>query len=173
MRSAVLAEADRGASRPPIARKTTGYGSMCNCAINSQQQIFGLATTTLDFVARYFDVHPENPQPRMIGQVVDLLRAGGLVAYPTDSCFALGCQLDNRSGLERIREIRQLDSRHHFTLVCARLHPAGPIRTARQRDLPRPQGIHARTVHLHRASDPRSAKTNAVSQETYSRGSHS
>ena len=53
---------------------------------------FGLATTTLDFVARYFDVHPENPQPRMIGQVVDLLRAGGLVAYPTDSCFALGCQ---------------------------------------------------------------------------------
>ena len=78
-----------------------------------------LPPTTLDVVARYFDVHPDNPQPRMIGQVVDLLRAGGLVAYPTDSCFALGCQLDNRSGLDRIREIRQLDNRHHFTLVCA------------------------------------------------------
>ena len=78
-----------------------------------------LPPTTLDVVARYFDVHPDNPQPRMIGQVVDLLRAGGLVAYPTDSCFALGCQLDNRSGLERIREIRQLDNHHHFTLVCA------------------------------------------------------
>ena len=75
--------------------------------------------TRLNFMARYFDVHPDNPQPRTIGRVVDLLRADGLVAYPTDSCFALGCQLDNRSGLERIREIRQLDNRHHFTLVCA------------------------------------------------------
>ena len=77
--------------------------------------------TTLgsSLMARYFDVHPDNPQPRTIGRVVDLLRADGLVAYPTDSCFALGCQLDNRSGLERIREIRQLDNRHHFTLVCA------------------------------------------------------
>ena len=75
--------------------------------------------TRLNFMARYFDVHPDNPQPRTIGRVVDLLRADGLVAYPTDSCFALGCQLENRSGLERIREIRELDSRHHFTLVCA------------------------------------------------------
>jgi tRNA threonylcarbamoyl adenosine modification protein (Sua5/YciO/YrdC/YwlC family) len=92
---------------------------MRNCPIDSEQQIFWVAAHYAQFVARYFDVHPDNPQPRMIGQVVDLLRAGGLVAYPTDSCFALGCQLDNRSGLERIREIRQLDSRHHFTLVCA------------------------------------------------------
>ena len=70
-------------------------------------------------MARYFDVHPDNPQPRTIGRVVELIRADGLVAYPTDSCYALGCQLDNRAGLERIREIRQLDNRHHFTLVCA------------------------------------------------------
>jgi tRNA threonylcarbamoyl adenosine modification protein (Sua5/YciO/YrdC/YwlC family) len=81
--------------------------------------------TRLDFVARYFDVHPENPQPRIIGSVVDLLRADGLVAYPTDSCFALGCQLDNRSGLDRIREIRQLDNQHHFTLVCADFNQLG------------------------------------------------
>ncbi|MEU4390291.1 L-threonylcarbamoyladenylate synthase [Kribbella sp. NPDC023855] len=69
-------------------------------------------------MARYFDVHPENPQKRAIGQVVDLIRSDGLIAYPTDSCFALGCQLGNKDGLDRIRTIRQLDDRHHFTLVC-------------------------------------------------------
>ena len=69
-------------------------------------------------MARYFDIHPGNPQPRAIAAVVDVLRDGGLIAYPTDSCFALGCRLDNRSGLERIRTIRQLDGNHHFTLVC-------------------------------------------------------
>ncbi|MFG3554645.1 L-threonylcarbamoyladenylate synthase [Micromonospora sp. NPDC047557] len=69
-------------------------------------------------MARYYDVHPENPQPRIIGQVADLIRGGGLVAYPTDSCYALGIQLGNRDGLDRIRQIRHLDDRHHFTLVC-------------------------------------------------------
>ncbi|WP_037305501.1 L-threonylcarbamoyladenylate synthase [Amycolatopsis orientalis] len=69
-------------------------------------------------MARYFDVHPENPQRRAIGQVVDILREDGLIAYPTDSCFALGCQLGNRDGIDRIRSIRKLDDRHHFTLVC-------------------------------------------------------
>jgi tRNA threonylcarbamoyl adenosine modification protein (Sua5/YciO/YrdC/YwlC family) len=69
-------------------------------------------------MAKYFDVHPDNPQRRAIGQVVDLLRRDGLIAYPTDSCFALGCQLGNREGLGRIRAIRKLDDRHHFTLVC-------------------------------------------------------
>ena len=69
-------------------------------------------------MARYFDVHPDNPQARAIGQVVELIRGGGLVAYPTDSCYAFGCQLGNRDGLERIRAVRNLDDRHHFTLVC-------------------------------------------------------
>jgi tRNA threonylcarbamoyl adenosine modification protein (Sua5/YciO/YrdC/YwlC family) len=69
-------------------------------------------------MARYYDVHPDNPQARVLGQVVDLVRSGGLIAYPTDSCFAFGCQLGNRAGLDRIREIRRLDERHHFTLVC-------------------------------------------------------
>ncbi|GAA4982657.1 L-threonylcarbamoyladenylate synthase [Pseudonocardia tropica] len=76
-------------------------------------------------MARYFDVHPQNPQPRSIGQVVDLVRSGGLIAYPTDSCFALGCSLGNRDGLERIRQIRKLDDRHHFTLVCAEFAQLG------------------------------------------------
>ena len=69
-------------------------------------------------MARYLDVHPDNPQPRVIAAAVDLVRRDGLIAYPTDSCFALGCQLGNRSGLERIHTIRQLDDHHQFTLVC-------------------------------------------------------
>src|SRR4051812_11185976 len=70
-------------------------------------------------MARDFDVHPQNPQPRSVSQVVDIVREGGLIAYPTDSCFALGCSLGNKEGLERIRKIRDLDDKHHFTLVCA------------------------------------------------------
>jgi tRNA threonylcarbamoyl adenosine modification protein (Sua5/YciO/YrdC/YwlC family) len=69
-------------------------------------------------MARYFDVHPVDPQRRAITQVVDIVRGGGLIAYPTDSCFALGCQLGDRDGLDRIRKIRDLDEKHHFTLVC-------------------------------------------------------
>ncbi|WP_353082504.1 L-threonylcarbamoyladenylate synthase [Tessaracoccus lapidicaptus] len=68
-------------------------------------------------MAQYFDVHPENPQPRALAQVARILEQGGLVAYPTDSCFALGCALGNAAGIERIRRIRQLDDKHHFTLV--------------------------------------------------------
>jgi tRNA threonylcarbamoyl adenosine modification protein (Sua5/YciO/YrdC/YwlC family) len=69
-------------------------------------------------MARYFDVHPQDPQPRTIGQIVDLLQSGGLIAYPTDSCYAFGAQLGNKEALDRIRTIRQLDDRHHFTLAC-------------------------------------------------------
>ena len=70
-------------------------------------------------MARYFDVHPVDPQRRSITQVADMVRDGGLIAYPTDSCFALGCAPGNGKGLDRIREIRSLDDKHHFTLVCA------------------------------------------------------
>lgn len=69
-------------------------------------------------MARYFDVHPENPQARSISQAVEIVRSGGLIAYPTDSCYALGAQIGNKEALDRIRSIRQLDSKHHFTLVC-------------------------------------------------------
>lgn len=69
-------------------------------------------------MARFFDVHPEDPQPRAIGQVVNMLQGGGLIAYPTDSCYALGAQIGNREALDRIRSIRHLDDKHHFTLVC-------------------------------------------------------
>jgi len=69
-------------------------------------------------MARYLDVHPVDPQPRAIAQAVQVLREDGLVAYPTDSCYALGIQLGNRDGLERIKRLRRLDDKHHFTLVC-------------------------------------------------------
>ena len=69
-------------------------------------------------MARYFDVHPQDPQPRSIGQVVQMIREDALVADPTDSCYALGSRLDNPDGVDRIRRIRRLDDKHHFTLVC-------------------------------------------------------
>ena len=69
-------------------------------------------------MARYFDVHAANPQRRAIIQIADIVRAGGVIAYPTDSCYALGCQLGNTDGIAAIRSIRQLDDRHHLTLVC-------------------------------------------------------
>ncbi|QHT57368.1 threonylcarbamoyl-AMP synthase [Cellulomonas sp. H30R-01] len=78
-------------------------------------------------MARYFDVHPQDPQPRAIAQVVDLLRGGGLVVYPTDSCYALGCRVGDQEGAERIRRIRHLDDRHHFTLVCAEFAQLGQL----------------------------------------------
>ena len=70
-------------------------------------------------MARFIDVHPENPQPRLVGQVVAMLRDDALIAYPTDSGYALGCQLGNRDGRDRILRIRDLDDKHHFTLMCS------------------------------------------------------
>jgi tRNA threonylcarbamoyl adenosine modification protein (Sua5/YciO/YrdC/YwlC family) len=70
-------------------------------------------------MARYVDVHPRDPQPRSIAQVAALLRDGALIAYPTDSCYALGCAIDSPDGADRMRRIRRLDDRHHFTIVCA------------------------------------------------------
>ena len=69
-------------------------------------------------MARYFDIHPASPQQRAIIQIAEIVREGGVIAYPTDSCYALGCQLGNRDGMSRIRSIRGLDDRHHLTLVC-------------------------------------------------------
>jgi tRNA threonylcarbamoyl adenosine modification protein (Sua5/YciO/YrdC/YwlC family) len=69
-------------------------------------------------MARYFEIHAASPQRRAITQVADIVRADGVIAYPTDSCYALGCQLGSKEGIERIRSIRQLDDRHHLTLVC-------------------------------------------------------
>jgi tRNA threonylcarbamoyl adenosine modification protein (Sua5/YciO/YrdC/YwlC family) len=68
-------------------------------------------------MARYFDVHPASPQPRAIVQIAGIVRAGGVIAYPADSCYALGCQFGSKDGINTIRSIRQLGDRHHLTLV--------------------------------------------------------
>ena len=78
-------------------------------------------------MARYFDVHPVDPQERLIRQAADIVRDGGLIAYPTDSGYALGCALGNASGKERMVAIRRLDDRHHFTLLCADFAQLGQL----------------------------------------------
>jgi tRNA threonylcarbamoyl adenosine modification protein (Sua5/YciO/YrdC/YwlC family) len=76
-------------------------------------------------VAQLFTVHPENPQPRLIRQAAEIVRAGGVIVYPTDSCYALGCHIGDKAAMERIRAIRGVDERHHLTLVCRNLSEIG------------------------------------------------
>lgn len=68
--------------------------------------------------SRFIEVHPTHPQLRLIRQAVEIVRAGGIVVYPTDSCYALGCHIGDKGAMERIARIRQTDKHHHFTLVC-------------------------------------------------------
>jgi tRNA threonylcarbamoyl adenosine modification protein (Sua5/YciO/YrdC/YwlC family) len=76
-------------------------------------------------MAEYLELHPVDPQPRLIRQAAELVRGGGLIAYPTDSCYALGWHIGDKSALERVRRIRQADRHHHFTVVCADLAEVG------------------------------------------------
>ena len=69
-------------------------------------------------MSQFFQIHPDNPQARLVRQAVDIIRDGGVVVYPTDSAYALGCHIGDKDALDRIRRIRQLDDRHNFTLVC-------------------------------------------------------
>lgn len=69
-------------------------------------------------MAQFFQIHPVNPQPRLIKQAVEIIREGGLVVYPTDSSYALGCHIGDKGAMERIRRIRKVDDEHNFTLVC-------------------------------------------------------
>ena len=76
-------------------------------------------------MSQFFQIHPDNPQKRLISQAADILRKGGVIVYPTDSGYALGCQLGHKNALERIRRIRRLDDKHNFTLVCRDLSELG------------------------------------------------
>jgi tRNA threonylcarbamoyl adenosine modification protein (Sua5/YciO/YrdC/YwlC family) len=76
-------------------------------------------------LAEYLELHPLDPQPRLIRRAAEIVRAGGLIAYPTDSCYALGWHMGDKHALERVRRIRQADRHHHFTLVCANLAAVG------------------------------------------------
>ena len=72
-------------------------------------------------MSQFFEIHPDNPQQRLIHQAVDIIDNGGVVVYPTDSSYAIGCHLGDKSAMEKIRRIRQVDDKHHFTLVCSDL----------------------------------------------------
>ena len=76
-------------------------------------------------MALFLTIHPDNPQERLIRQAVEALRQGGVVVYPTDSCYALGCALGDKAAMERILAIRQIDLKHHLTLVCHDLSQLG------------------------------------------------
>jgi len=69
-------------------------------------------------MSQFFTIHPDNPNPRLIRQAAEVLRDGGVVVYPTDSCYALGCHLDDKDAVTRIRQLRKLDEHHHMTLMC-------------------------------------------------------
>jgi tRNA threonylcarbamoyl adenosine modification protein (Sua5/YciO/YrdC/YwlC family) len=69
-------------------------------------------------MAQYLEIHPQNPEPRLIKQAVKVLLAGGVIVYPTDSTYALGCHIGDKDAIERVRRIRQLDDKHNLTLVC-------------------------------------------------------
>lgn len=69
-------------------------------------------------MSQFFQIHPESPQARLVHQAVDIIRGGGVVVYPTDSAYALGCHIGDKQAVDRIRRIRKLDDRHNFTLVC-------------------------------------------------------
>ncbi|MEX1057439.1 MAG: Sua5/YciO/YrdC/YwlC family protein, partial [Natronospirillum sp.] len=72
-------------------------------------------------MSQFFSIHPETPQPRLVKQAVEIIRAGGVVVYPTDSAYALACHLGDKNAVDRIRAIRRIDDRHHLTLVCSDL----------------------------------------------------
>ena len=76
-------------------------------------------------MAQFFAIHPENPQERLVKQAAEIVRQGGVIVYPTDSCYALGCQMGNKEAMERILAIRQIDLRHHLTLMYADLSELG------------------------------------------------
>jgi tRNA threonylcarbamoyl adenosine modification protein (Sua5/YciO/YrdC/YwlC family) len=76
-------------------------------------------------VAQYFLIHPTHPQPRLLTRAADIVRDGGVIAYPTDSCYALGCHVGDKAAMERLRRIRGVDERHHFTLMCRDLSELG------------------------------------------------
>jgi Sua5/YciO/YrdC/YwlC family protein len=69
-------------------------------------------------MSQFFQIHPDNPQARLVKQAVDIIRSGGVVVYPTDSAYALGCHIGDKRAVDKIRRIRQLDDKHNFTLVC-------------------------------------------------------
>jgi len=107
----------------------------------------------------YFALHPEDPQQRLIRRAVEIVRNGGLMVYPTDSCYALGCHIGDKSAMERVRRIRQVDENHHFTLVCRDLSELGQYAIVDNIQYRAAQGVDARKLYIHPQGEPGSAQT--------------
>src|SRR3990172_8524533 len=102
-------------------------------------------------------IHPINPEPRLIRRVVEVLQQGGIIVYPTDSCYAFGCHLGNKGALERIRRLRGVGNKHNFTLVCRDL---AEIATYAKGD----NSAEAGALHVYPAGHPRSPPAPAASE---------
>lgn len=97
-------------------------------------------------MAQYFEVHPDNPQPRLLKQGAALLKQGAVLAVPTDSSYALVCRTDDKTAVDRLRRIRQVDEKHHLTLLCRDLSEPGQLRPRGQPAVPPAQAGHARPI---------------------------
>ena len=124
-------------------------------------------------MAQYFLIHPTHPQRKLIAQAVHIVRGGGLIVYPTDSCYALGCHIGNKHAMERIRAIRRLNDSHHFTLVCRDLSEISRYAIGRQSRVPVAQGHHTGQLHILVAGYARGAAAAAESAPQDHRSSHS
>jgi len=98
-------------------------------------------------MSQYFHLHEVNPQPRLIRRAAEIVREGGVIAYPTDSCYAWGCHIGRADALERLRRIRGADKHHHFTLVCRDLREIGRYARIDTWQFRLAQGGDTRTVH--------------------------
>ncbi|EJL95141.1 Sua5/YciO/YrdC/YwlC family protein [Pseudomonas sp. GM16] len=117
--SMALAAGPRSAStgRFPRTFHPCGVGSNMTQILPPSEQV--------ENVSQFFQIHPENPQARLIKQAVEIIRKGGVVVYPTDSSYAIGCQIGDKTAIERVRRLRQLDEKHNFALICSDLSQLG------------------------------------------------
>ncbi len=104
--------------RDPAWGRVPGFGATGVAGRPAAVRMRPFASSPWGPVSQYFEIHPLNPQTRLIRQAVEIIRSGGLIVYPTDSCYALGCSLGNKAAMERIRRLRRVDARHHLSLVC-------------------------------------------------------
>jgi tRNA A37 threonylcarbamoyladenosine synthetase subunit TsaC/SUA5/YrdC len=110
-------------------------------------------------MAQYFQIHPANPQPRLINRACEIVRGGGIIAYPTDSSYALGCAIGDKTAMERIRGIRNLDDGHNFTLVCRDFSAISLYAKIDNTAVPADQGLYTGAVYIHPDRHPRGSKT--------------
>src|SRR5476651_555490 len=102
------------------------YRKICRCCGGDSSMTPLLPPSEqVENVSQFFQIHPENPQARLIKQAVEIIRKGGVVIYPTDSSYAIGCQIGDKNAVERVRRLRQLDDKHNFALICSDLSQLG------------------------------------------------